>query len=530
MPASTFPTWSKAQLQLILEAATPEEKREIYHLLGMRAGVWSPDPRNHPQIMAYESIADVVGFGGAAGGGKTDLAIGKALTQHKKAAIFRREGTEMTAIIDRFAEIIGNRDGYNGSERIWRNPVPGVQVEFGSVPNLGDEKKYQGRPKDLLVLDEAANFLEQQVRFLMGWVRSVDPKQRCQVLMCFNPPTSAEGQWILAFFAPWLDPKHPCPALPGELRWFAMIKGKECEVASGAHFDHEGENIIPQSRTFIPARITDNPYLSGGSYMATLQALPEPLRSQMLNGDFSAGMEDDPWQVVPTAWVDIAMARWKPKLPKPEMDVMGVDVARGGKDNTVISRRHAWWFDELLAFPGKETPDGPSVAGLVISSLRDNAPIAIDVIGVGASPYDFLCTANQQVLGVNVSEKALGTDKSGRLVFANQRSELWWKTRELLDPTNNLDVALPPDSRLRADLCAPKWRLQGRMIQVESREEIIDRIGRSPDYASAVILAQIEIPKRSRFLGAQASPAGWHDPYAAAGPTPVRQVEHDPYR
>jgi hypothetical protein len=47
----------------------------------------------------------------------------------------------------------------------------------------------------------------------------------------------------------------------------------------------------------------------------TLQSLPEPLRSQMLYGDFRAGVQDDPWQVVPTAWVEAAMARWK----KPEV-------------------------------------------------------------------------------------------------------------------------------------------------------------------------------------------------------------------
>ena len=35
--------------------------------------------------------------------------------------------------------------------------------------------------------------------------------------------------------------------------------------------------------------------------MATLQSLPEPLRSQMLYGDFNAGTEDDSMQVIPTA-------------------------------------------------------------------------------------------------------------------------------------------------------------------------------------------------------------------------------------
>lgn len=490
---------------------------------------WIPLPG--PQTLAFESKADVIGFGGAAGGGKTDLAVGKAITQHQVVQVFRREGTELTAIIDRMAQVLGHRNGLGGKPAIWREPTHRCRlVEFGSVPNLGDETKYQGRAKDLLVIDEAANFLESQVRFLMGWVRTVDPNQRCQTLLTFNPPTTAEGRWIIAFFAPWLDPLHPAPAQPGELRYFAMIDGKEVEVEGPDAIQHNGETIRPSSRTFIPSRISDNPHLMGTNYMTTLQAMPEPLRSQMLYGDFQAGMEDDPWQVIPTAWVDAAMARWKPLDAKPRMDSMGVDVARGGKDQTVLARRHGAWFDRPLVHLGTTTPDGPTVAGLVIAALRDNAPIHLDVIGVGASPYDFLKAANQQILGVNVGEKSLATDKSGRLTFANLRSELWWKFREALDPANNRGIALPPDDRLKADLCAPKWRALGPIIQVESREDIIKRIGRSPDFASAYCLALMDTPRMADLeRGRARREAAAYDPYAAAAPRPVAR-EHDPYR
>lgn len=79
-----------------------------------------------------------------------------------------------------------------------------------------DERKYQGRPHDLLVFDETTDFLVAQVRFLLGWLRSTVPGQRCQALMTFNPPTNAEGRWVIDFFAPWLDKKFPRPAKPGE--------------------------------------------------------------------------------------------------------------------------------------------------------------------------------------------------------------------------------------------------------------------------------------------------------------------------
>lgn len=499
-----------------------DELRELQlrRALKARQPVWKPLPG--PQELAYRSEATVIGYGGAAGGGKTDLALGKALTQHRRTLVVRLNGTEHAPMLDRFVDVLGSREGLGGNPPVLRTTSAGAarQIEFIGIPNLGDEAKYRGRPHDLKVFDEANEIPEAQVRFLLGWLRTTVPGQRCQALLCFNPPATAEGRWVIQFFAPWLDPKHPCPAQPGELRWFARIDGSEIEVPTGEPFVHNGETILPQSRTFIPSRVTDNPYLAGTNYMAQLQALPEPLRSQLLYGDFTAGMQDDPWQVVPTAWVEAAMRRWQPREVKPPMDSLGVDVARGGKDNTILARRHGNWFDEPLAYPGKDTPDGPAVAGLTVMALRDKAVVHLDVLGVGSSPYDFLRAAGAQIVGVNVGESTGEVDKSGRLTFANVRSLLWWRMREALDPANNRGIALPPDRQLLADLCAPTWRPTGNRVYVESREEIIKRIGRSPDWASAYLLALLDTPKIEGYRGELSRGVHnggkrGHDPYAA---------------
>ena len=520
---------SSSDIENALPFLTAQEREEVDAILQADIVPWRPLPG--PQTQAYLSDADIIGYGGAAGGGKTDLACGKALTQHRKTMILRREATQLSGILDRLTELLHGREGYNGQDRIWR--LGDKQIEFGSVPNVGDEMKYQGRPHDLLLFDEAANFLEASVRFLLGWLRTTTPGQKCQALLTFNPPTTAEGRWVIAFFAPWLDKKHSNPAKPGELRWFATLGGKDVELADGKPFMHQGELITPLSRTFIPSRVSDNPYLTGTGYMATLQSLPEPLRSQMLYGDFQAGIEDDPWQVIPTEWVEIAQRRWKRPDRLTEMLSIGVDVARGGQDNTVIARRHEpMWFDEALTYTGAQSKDGPTVAGLTIAAMRDGAPLHIDVIGVGASPYDFLVDAGQQVTGVNVSERAVGTDKSGRLRFKNLRSQLWWMMREALDPVNNTGIALPPDPRLIADLCAPTWSLSGATIYVESREEIVKRIGRSPDWASAYILALIDTAKNrdlKAIFGHGARSSMNYDPMAVAHSSHTqRSRDYDP--
>jgi hypothetical protein len=244
--------------------------------------------------------------------------------------------------------------------------------------------------------------------------------------------------------------------------------------------------------------------------MATLQALPEPLRSQMLRGDFQAGVQDDAWQIIPTAWVDAAMARWTKEGKRGWMSSAGVDVARGGSAETIISTRYGTWYDELACFTGSDTPNGAITAGLIISKVRDGAPIHIDVIGVGGSPYDQLVQNNVQAVPINSAsnENLEGqTDKaSGRLEFRNWRSYMWWRFRELLDPMfdSNVDprhpeyrppVALPPDPKLKADLCAPKWKLTATGVLVEPKEDIVKRLKRSPDRGDAVVMCALETQK-----------------------------------
>lgn len=501
---------------------TPEERAEFEQLLtaDISERPWAPLPG--PQSLAYYSDADVIGFGGAAGGGKTDLACGLALNEHHVVQFFRREGTELTAIVDRMKEIVGHDSGLGGKPPIWRDPNGSCHlIEFLSVPNLGDERKAQGRAKDLLVIDEATNLLEQQVRFLKGWVRSTKPGQRKRTLLTFNPPTTPEGRWVIDFFAPWLDPKYSGPggkAAPGELRYVVVVPGsngtskdvwvedgRQCVlVGSELEYDFDPADynptdiITPETRTFIPSRITDNPYLVNTGYLTVLQSMPEPLRSQMLYGDFSAGMQDDAFQVIPTAWVERAMARWTDRSPRGEMTSLGVDVARGGKDDTVTSPKHGNWYAPLVYTPGKETPDGQTAAAIVLVNRRDSAPIHVDSIGVGASVVDQLRDANAQVIAVNVAESSAYAGRGGNLKFYNLRSELWWRMREALDPVNDTGYALPPDKRLATELCTPKWRMVGKSIYVQSREEIVKDIGRSPDAATAVILANIDTPNESK--------------------------------
>jgi hypothetical protein len=484
--------------------------------LRARRNLWRPLPG--PQSLALNSRATIVGYGGAAGGGKTDLAIGAAVTRHRKAIIFRREYPQLRDIVSRGRDLLDESPvgwKYNANETTFRFE-DGRTLELGAVQLADDWRKYKGRAHDYVAFDEATEFQESQVRALLAWLRTTEPGQRVRAVLTFNPPTSQEGMWVIRFFAPWLDPEHPNPAAPGELRWFAMVDGQEREVPDGSPFEHvgptgEAETIRPMSRTFIPARLSDNPYLLATDYGTVLQSLPEPLRSQLLRGDFAAGMESDPWQVIPTAWVQQAQRRWREWSPdgRPpdgfEPACSGLDVAHGGKDKTVTAVRYAavgaarCWVAPPVKVPGADTPDGKAAASAFLRAWPGQGRANIDAIGYGASAAERLRDAPPMGHGiataaaVNVAEKSEFRDRSGKFGMRNLRAEMYWRLREALDPDGPILMALPPDPELLADLCQPRFEIQTTGIKIEDKADVAGRLGRSPDVGDAVALTMLDM-------------------------------------
>jgi hypothetical protein len=64
--------------------------------------------------------------------------------------------------------------------------------------------------------------------------------------------------------------------------------------------------------------------------------------------------------------------------------------------------------------------------------------------------------------------------------------------REALDPNSGNEIALPPDPQLKSDLTAPRWSPTPRGVQVEPKDQVVARIGRSPDCGEAVIYALVD--------------------------------------
>lgn len=490
--AIALDTASMLELVKSLDPAARAELDAI--LMAGDAPLWVP--QDGPQRIAYESPADIIFYGGSAGGGKTDLLLGLSLTAQLHSIIFRREAVQLVGIEERMTTILGTRKGYNSQDGVWR--LPGGRVmELGSVKEPGDWIKYQGRPHDAKLFDEICHFTESQFRTLIGWMRTDRPDIRQRVVCAGNPPTTAEGEWVKRYWAAWLEPTHPNPAKPGDLRWYVTNEKGEDQEVPGPEPVMVGEELMtPKSRTFIPSSVNDNLFLLSTGYKATLQALPEPLRSQMLRGDFNAGASDPAWQTIPTEWIKAAQARWKAREKKGLMTAVGFDPARGGIDKSSVARRHGSWFDEIVSAPGAVTKDGPTAAGFVVPLVRDGACICVDAIGIGTSALDFIQGLNLNVLAVVGSESSGMMTKAGNLRYRNRRAEMYWRLREALDPTAPDPIALPPDSELLADLAAVRYKVvtMGKVaaIQMRDKDEIREALGRSPDKGDAVAMTFVD--------------------------------------
>jgi len=485
---------SKEDLAYVFAHGDEATKAEILRLMGdWKPPVWVPFPG--PQTMAYHCKADEIFYGGGAGGGKSFLLLGLAITKHRRSLILRREATQLTELIQNSRDILDGLANFNGSSKIWKG-IPGDRVlEFGGCENDSDKQKYKGRAHDLKGFDEGTDFLESQYDFIGAWNRTPIVGQKCTKLLTGNPPQTAEGEWVLRRWAPWIDPTyHGTRAKPGELRWYARVDGQQVEREDGKPFEHKGRTIRPWSRTFIPALVDDNPVYMATGYDAVLDSLPEPLRSMMRNGDFGVGRKDDEWQVIPTAWIQAAMARWKPDGREDYLSAIGLDVARGGRDKTVICKRYGTWFPPLERHPGRDTPDGQHILRLLQEALDretdvHRATTNIDATGVGSSPTDLAIMAGIRVNGVIFGAGTTARDRAGRMKMRNVRAWLWWNMRDMLDPDRGDNLALPPDQELLSDLTSARWKYTASGVQVEDKDEIRERIGRSPDAAEALILA-----------------------------------------
>ncbi|MFE7357735.1 hypothetical protein ACFU8Q_32530 [Streptomyces sp. NPDC057543] len=211
-------------------------------------------------------------------------------------------------------------------------------------------------------------------------------------------------------------------------------------------------------------------------------------------GEFRAADEDS---VIPLAWVEAAVERWLAwdQAGRPPVDgrrILGVDVARSGADSTVLAHRHGPLIAELETHDQGDTMQ--TTARVQASVAGDTAGLVpvVDSIGVGGGVVDRLRELGVPVLPYTGAAKTKARTRDGEWGFVNVRSAAYWRLRELLDPAFGAELMFPPDDLLLSDLTTPTWDVTTGVpprIQVERKEDVVSRLGRSPDRGDSVAMS-----------------------------------------
>lgn len=219
-------------------------------------------------------------------------------------------------------------------------------------------------------------------------------------------------------------------------------------------------------------------------------------------GEFAADDED---VIIPLAFVEASNRRWddwqarlKSGGSKGVVTSMGLDVALGGagRDQPIFTKVYDNRYVELEVFkPRTLDTQTMEIAGRAKELIdRHNVRMYIDVGGLGVGVYNRLREQGVKLaIAFNAAEKAPRKlkDASGEYTFKNKRAAMWFIGRDILNPDEGSEIALPRDADLSGELTRTREKsvLSDAVRQVESKEEIRKRINRSTDRADSVLQA-----------------------------------------
>lgn len=249
-------------------------------------------PQPGPQEQFLSTPADICGYGGAAGGGKSFGLLLEALRHIDNpkygAVIFRRTYPEIMnegGLWDESMTIYPLIDGKSSEDPPeWTFPS-GATVRFAHMQHEKDRLSWQGSQIPLIGFDELTLFTKTQFFYMLSRNRStcgVKPYMRCT----FNPDADS---WVKWFFAPWVHEDWPEDdrAQSGEIRYFVRDGDEIRWLAHGE--THEDMMSV----TFIEADLDDNPKLEekDPDYRKRLKALPLVERERLLNKNWTIRAE-----------------------------------------------------------------------------------------------------------------------------------------------------------------------------------------------------------------------------------------------
>ncbi len=247
--------------------------------------IFRPHPGPQTEFLAATELE--VLYGGSAGGGKSFAIIVDPMRyfgfENFNGILLRRTNDELRELI-RSTQMLYPKayPGARWSEKksAWTFPS-GANLWMTYLERDEDVLRYQGQAFTWVGFDELTQYATPvSWNYMRSRLRSSDPELVPYLSMraTTNPGGPGHG-WVKEMF---IDPAPPLTAFP------AMDeKGEVIRVPDGDEDfpkDRWGKPLF--MRKFIPASLKDNPSLDH-NYKANLLSLPEHLRRQLLDGDWS---------------------------------------------------------------------------------------------------------------------------------------------------------------------------------------------------------------------------------------------------
>lgn len=330
-------------------------------------------PQAGPQTLFMASPADIVIYGGAAGGGKTYALLLEAL-RHKDvkgfgSVIFRHNYNQITAeggLWDASQKIfnqVPDAHSRKSPKLHWRFDG-GAKLNFAHIERDEDLKSWQGTEIAYIGFDELTHFTKHQFLYMLSRNRTTCGIRPYIRATC-NPDADS---WVADFISWWIDQDtgYPIPERSGQIRWMCVINdtiyfaGTREELA-----EEQGVDIDDcKSVTFIASRLEDNKVLieRDPGYLANLKALPTVEMERLLYGN---------WKIKPAAGLYFKRSQ------------VGDFLEEVPEDVTIWAR--GW---DLAATSEDEEGDPAYTAGVLIGKRKNGRYVVANVTNIRLAAAD----------------------------------------------------------------------------------------------------------------------------------------------
>ena len=330
-------------------------------------------PQSGPQEKCLRSAADIILYGGAAGGGKTwaELAFPLRFIDVRGfgCVIFRKNSNQITNegalwdnARDMYSGIAGAEMRKGDMAWVFRDDSGEYlsRISFRHIERDEETANYQGAQICGIEFDELTHFSEYTFFYMLSRNRSMCGVKPYVLATC-NPEADS---WVAEFVSWWIDQDtgYAIPERSGAIRW--MIRRENVvywgdtkkELIDRFELKTEEELQEPRSVTFIASSVYDNKALLkvNPHYLANLKALPLVDRERLLKGN---------WKIKPTAGL---------LFKRSQVNLITLEP----QDLLFVCR--AW---DIAATEKKEKSDDPDFTSGVLMGKRKNGKfVVLDVI------------------------------------------------------------------------------------------------------------------------------------------------------